>query len=226
MFKETQHIEFKPNFNEDVIETLVAFANAKKTKTQSQIVPDWNIIDYNGNEIVEFFVQEYPIKPVSTRGRYYKRVGNYTSKSRNKLIAQAFKEVGIIERFGSGIIRVRNICEDYGIKEPEFNEILNGFQVILYNEKSINKKKKIERIKDYPEKTVEKILIIISNNPQITQKELAEITGLTKRGIDWNLTKLKSKGLIERIGPDHGGYWKVIEKANTLSDKASSLPKP
>ena len=26
---ETQHIEFKPNFNEDVIETLVAFANAK-----------------------------------------------------------------------------------------------------------------------------------------------------------------------------------------------------
>ena len=29
MIKETQHIEFKPNFNEDVIETLVAFANAK-----------------------------------------------------------------------------------------------------------------------------------------------------------------------------------------------------
>jgi len=29
MAKETQHTEFKPNFNEDVIETLVAFANAK-----------------------------------------------------------------------------------------------------------------------------------------------------------------------------------------------------
>jgi ATP-dependent DNA helicase RecG len=27
--KETQYIEFKPNFNEDVIETLVAFANTK-----------------------------------------------------------------------------------------------------------------------------------------------------------------------------------------------------
>jgi len=27
--KENQYIEFKPNFNEDVIETLVAFANAK-----------------------------------------------------------------------------------------------------------------------------------------------------------------------------------------------------
>ncbi|MDR0796832.1 MAG: ATP-binding protein [Tannerella sp.] len=29
MIKETQQIEFKPNFNEDVIETLVAFANTK-----------------------------------------------------------------------------------------------------------------------------------------------------------------------------------------------------
>jgi predicted HTH transcriptional regulator len=28
--KETQHIEFKSKFNEDVIETLVAFANAKQ----------------------------------------------------------------------------------------------------------------------------------------------------------------------------------------------------
>ena len=32
MLKENQHIEFKPKFNEDVIETLVAFANAKGGK--------------------------------------------------------------------------------------------------------------------------------------------------------------------------------------------------
>jgi ATP-dependent DNA helicase RecG len=108
MLKETLHIEFKPNFNEDVIETLVAFANAKggktlvgvddkgkplknftigkesvqkwlneiKTKTQPQIIPDWEIVDYKGSEIVEFSIQEYPIKPVSTRGKYYKRIGN------------------------------------------------------------------------------------------------------------------------------------------------------
>ena len=32
MLTEGQHIEFKPAFNEDVIETLVAFANAKGGK--------------------------------------------------------------------------------------------------------------------------------------------------------------------------------------------------
>jgi ATP-dependent DNA helicase RecG len=35
------------------------------------------------------------------------------------------------------------------------------------------------------------------------------MTGLTRRGIEWNLSMLKTKGLIERIGPDNGGYWKI-----------------
>ena len=62
------------------------------------------------------------------------------------------------------------------------------------------------------EKTVEKILDIITNNPKITQTELAEMTGLTRRGIEWNLSKLKEQGLIERIGSPKGGYWKVTEQ--------------
>jgi ATP-dependent DNA helicase RecG len=60
------------------------------------------------------------------------------------------------------------------------------------------------------EKTVEKILHIIIRHPHITQKELSEVTGLTRRGIEWNLSKLKAHGIIERIGPDKGGYWKVL----------------
>ena len=61
--------------------------------------------------------------------------GNYTSKSRNKLIAKAFKEVGLIERFGSGIFRIQKLCREYGIVEPVFKEVSSGFQVVLYKEK-------------------------------------------------------------------------------------------
>jgi len=61
------------------------------------------------------------------------------------------------------------------------------------------------------EKTVEKIFHIIENNPQITQKELSEMTGLTRRGVEWNLSKLKAKGLIRRIGAAKGGHWEVIK---------------
>ena len=62
------------------------------------------------------------------------------------------------------------------------------------------------------QKTVEKILDAIKSNPKITQNVLAEIAGLTRRGIEWNLAKLKEKGIIKRIGPAKGGYWKVVEK--------------
>jgi ATP-dependent DNA helicase RecG len=60
-----------------------------------------------------------------------------------------------------------------------------------------------------PQKTVEKIMEAITNNPQITQAELSKMTGLTRRGVEYNLSKLKEKGLIEREGPDKGGSWKV-----------------
>ncbi len=62
------------------------------------------------------------------------------------------------------------------------------------------------------EKAVEKILNAIKNNSKITQNELMEVTSLTRRGVEWNLAKLKEKGIIKRIGPAKGGYWEVIKK--------------
>lgn len=40
-----------------------------------------------------------------------------------------------------------------------------------------------------------------------TEKKKTEKLGENQN----NITKLKVKGLIERIGPDKGGYWKVRE---------------
>ncbi len=60
------------------------------------------------------------------------------------------------------------------------------------------------------EKTVVKILALIKDNPKITQKELMDQTGLTRRGIEWNIKKLKEEGLIHRVGSARNGYWKLI----------------
>ena len=45
--------------------------------------------------------------------------------------------------------------------------------------------------------TVEKILDAIKSNPKITQNELMEVTSLTRRGVEWNLAKLKQKGILK-----------------------------
>ena len=46
-------------------ESIQKWVNEIKTKTQPSIIPDVEVVEYKGSEIVEFFVQEFPIKPVS-----------------------------------------------------------------------------------------------------------------------------------------------------------------
>ena len=56
---------------------------------------------------------------------------------------------------------------------------------------------------------MEKIVGAIKVNPFITQSELAKITGLSRRGVEWNLQQLRKNGIILRVGPDKGGHWEI-----------------
>ncbi|TXH52944.1 MAG: ATP-dependent DNA helicase [Bacteroidia bacterium] len=57
-------------------ETIQKWLNDIKIKTQPSIIPNVIEIDYKGKTIVAIQVQEFPVKPVSYKGRYYKRVNN------------------------------------------------------------------------------------------------------------------------------------------------------
>ncbi|MHA1146600.1 MAG: winged helix-turn-helix domain-containing protein [Candidatus Helarchaeota archaeon] len=61
------------------------------------------------------------------------------------------------------------------------------------------------------EKTREKILSILKATSYITINELAEIVGISQKGIEWQIAKLKKEGKIKRIGSDKGGHWEVIK---------------
>jgi ATP-dependent DNA helicase RecG len=56
-----------------------------------------------------------------------------------------------------------------------------------------------------------KILKIIVSNPVITQKELAARLGLTEDGVYYHISKLKSIGLLTRIGGKKVGRWEVLK---------------
>ena len=60
-------------------------------------------------------------------------------------------------------------------------------------------------------KSSQKILELISASPSITISEIADRLGMTKRGVDKNIKRLKEQGAIRRVGPDTGGHWEVIE---------------
>ena len=52
----------------------------------------------------------------------------------------------------------------------------------------------------------------MKENPSITVEEIAKATGLTVKGVEWNIKKLKQKSMIKRIGPKKGGHWEVVHK--------------
>ena len=60
------------------------------------------------------------------------------------------------------------------------------------------------------EKTTEKILCIIKNNPRVTYRELAEALAMTEDGIYWSVKQLRKQGLLHRIGGRKEGYWQVV----------------
>ncbi len=56
-----------------------------------------------------------------------------------------------------------------------------------------------------------KIIELIRENPKITRNELANKIKITPDGVKYNLKKLVINNIIERIGPDNGGYWSIKE---------------
>lgn len=132
---------------------------------------------------------------------------SYTSRSRNKLIAKAFKEIGLIERYGSGIKRIMNICFDYGVIAPNFEEIHNGFKVVLFKEKLKTKNNVVDNVVDVRR---EKIINILNTKSKATAKLIAVLLNSTERTIQRDLKKLKELKRIKRVGADKTGHWKVI----------------
>jgi len=62
------------------------------------------------------------------------------------------------------------------------------------------------------EKTREKILKLILEYPSVSTKEMAAGLGITQKGIEWQIRRLRKEGILQRIGPDKGGHWKIIRE--------------
>ena len=145
--------------------------------------------------------------------------GNERSVPHNPLIADILFFSKDIEKWGSGLKRICDECASNKVK-TEFKIIKTGFLVTFYRPETREmKKSKGSALKTIPEtipetirKTAEQIIEQIIKNPCITTRELAKIIGITEIGIKYNLSGLKAKGVIKRIGPNKGGHWEIIRK--------------
>jgi ATP-dependent DNA helicase RecG len=122
----------------------------------------------------------------------------HKSQTRNKLIAKVFKSIGEIERYGSGIKRIFDICQSYGIKPPEFNDIQEGLEVILYKEK----------LTGGLTGGLNKLFDLIEKTPNKNTKELSHLMNIPYKTVEKWIAKLKKDNKIKYIGSKKtGGYF-------------------
>ena len=130
------------------------------------------------------------------------------SERRNEIMAELFHRAHFIEKWGRGI---KMILE----REPqtEFEELGTHFIATF-------KRKNVELpaegflgtiTQKSSQKSSQKILELIAENPHITIKDLAGTLHITDRAVKKNIDGLKKGGLLKRVGPDKGGYWEVVK---------------
>ena len=157
-----------------------------------------------------------------------KRMKEGYSKLRNRAIASVFAYVNIIEKWGSGIPRIMNEIREYGLQEPEFIIFENDFRVNIYRKnyntqrtqgspqtrinttQDISKKEKLD-VKNLTE-TDKTIINTIINNPEMSQKQIADNLNWTVNKVKYYMKKFKQKNILKYEGTSQNGKWEVQEE--------------
>jgi ATP-dependent DNA helicase RecG len=123
-------------------------------------------------------------------GQTMKKALSGYSRLRNRVIGRVFRELGLIEQWGSGIPRIMAICEKAGLKLPQFEEQGIHFRTTLYSlrlEKSTLNK-------------FEKALVNhIIKRGAVQTKEAAAVWKISDRQARTRLGQLVDRGILVRI---------------------------
>jgi predicted HTH transcriptional regulator len=57
----------------------------------------------------------------------------------------------------------------------------------------------------------ERLLLLISENGELSQKEMALRLGENYNTVKYYILQMKEKGIIERVGTSQKGHWKVLK---------------
>lgn len=152
------------------------------------------------------------------------------SKPRNPAIARAFAYMKIIEKWGTGIPRLFEACEEYGLPKPELIDFDGDFRVNMYRKvkgefgvngvttQTTQTHQSTQSKKSTLSDDDKKILELVHNYPSMSQREYANELGWNLDRVKYYLRKMKTQELIKRVGNSHSGYWEVLAEVNQLQN--------
>jgi len=113
------------------------------------------------------------------------------SKLRNRVMGRVFRELGLIEQWGSGIQRMIRACLEAGQDEPRLEEIGVHFRITLYRER--NREPSLNPVDT-------QILAALKEKGELSTKEISNLVGRSVRATRTRMIGLIDRGLVVEIG--------------------------
>lgn len=141
------------------------------------------------------------------------------SHPRNKLLFGLMQRMDLVEKIGSGLMRINEMMEEFMLPHPIIYASESIFS-ITFERPDLQKMSIEQRRMKFQARLGEKlgeglgenqlkIVLFMGNNPKTSISEMAKNIKISTTAVENNIKKLKDKGIIKRIGPDKGGFWEV-----------------
>lgn len=187
--------------------------------------------DYEGNGPVQFYQYDDRIEIMNPGGLYGKATPEnfpYVNDYRNGIVAEGMKVLGFVNRYSRGVQTVQEELKNNGNGEAEFKLHLGTAFLVIEKagnltpniSESMKKgrrkteerpKKDQRKTEERPKKELEEVLSLIRENPNITYQNLMTSLHIKNSAIYERVKKLKSMGLLKRVGGRSSGKWVIIE---------------
>lgn len=137
------------------------------------------------------------------------------SHVRNKVIARVFRELNLMEEWGTGYRRITEACQVGGYQNPSWEELGTAIRVIFKPHLAAQ-----EKIKQYvPSETNEltprqqKILHFLHNKEPLSAKKIHKglKEKISERSFRNDLLELKAQGLLKMMGSGPSTLWILVE---------------
>ena len=160
-----------------------------------------------------------PLPKGMTLAKMYKRHKSYPA---NPLLAYAMFLRKYVEQTGTGTGDIIARCREWGLPDPQWQiEDDDDFVMVMPRPQSSVKSsirssvKSVDKSVDWSvdwsvDRTSDNVLNILKTNPRATLDQVANVVGLSVRGIEQAIKRLKKAKRISKVGGKRFGHWEVI----------------
>ena len=164
-----------------------------------------------------------PLPKGMTLAKMYKRHKSYPA---NPLLAYAMFLRKYVEQTGTGTGDIIARCCEWGLPDPQWQiEDDDDFVMVMPRPQSSVKSsvrssvKTVDKSVDWSvdksvdwsvDRTCDHVLNILKTNPRATLGQVANVVGLSVRGVEQAIKRLKKAKRIRKVGGKRFGHWEVI----------------